>query len=114
MKIPLCFALIGCLLLAACASPPPPPLSLNRDRIARSITKGRTTKEQVLAEFGEPIRRSITEMTLPNVNADMMPFETWTYSRMRVRAYAPADVGVLIVMFNKKGVVTGYTFSGNN
>jgi hypothetical protein len=67
------------------------------------IEIGRTTQEQVRAEFGAPWRTGLEDGD-----------ETWTYGRYVYGLGAPARTADLKIRFDRRGVVTSYTFSTTN
>lgn len=93
-------------LLAGCATEPPAPSApvkfLTRSRVERVLHKGATTKAQVIAEFGAPSAEVVMNSDIPGA-----PYETISYSRMYT-----LEVAVLTISLNRKGIVTGYTFTG--
>lgn len=105
MKI-LSIIIATALLVTSCATAPTPPAEqikfLTRSRVERMIHKGVTTKAQVLAEFGPPSAEVVMNSDLPGA-----PYETISYSKRYT-----LEVAVLTVSLNRKGIVTGYTFTG--
>ncbi len=103
---------------------------LTREFVEKSLIKGRTSKQDVLALLGEPqtVVSSDAAGGIPGI-----PYETWTYTKIFHRdatqkggfAYAVAysmanpasrgydrvEVSVLMVMFDAKGRVASHTFS---
>ena len=74
------------------------------------IQRGSTTKDNILVLFGQPEGKSIGE------NGD----EAWNYSYVSRQARSPflpsppeIHSVVLIVSFDKRGIVTSYTTSGS-
>lgn len=107
MKTPLLILAALSVCLASCASVPQAPAPkikfLTRDRVEQHIIKGRTTKGEVIAEFGSPNSETVSSSTLPG-----MPYEMMVYSKV----YLAGEAAVLMVNVDKNGVVTGYTFTG--
>jgi hypothetical protein len=99
---------------------------LSRGLVERSLVKGKTTKEEVIALLGEPQSTVSGDASIPG-----MPAETWTYTKTFYRdaakkeglagsfaryavtgsLYDRVEVSVLIVMFDQGGRVSGHTFS---
>jgi hypothetical protein len=102
----LLFALTNC-----ATTERPPDAEINRERVERFLVKGKTTKEQVIAEFGPPATTTLTNMALPNSVASMVPYETLGYSK--IYSTFPVHVVTLMVQLDKRGVLIGYIFSGN-
>jgi hypothetical protein len=93
-------------LLIGCATQPAPVEQikfLTRDRVERFMVKGKTTKAQVIAEFGWPSTTTVSSSDQPGV-----PYEILTYTKVYFTATA-----VLMVYINRAGVVTNYIFSGS-
>lgn len=96
--------------LAGCASGSSEVMKQNSDSVASKIIRGKTTKSQVRAEFGEPTSVS-----------NSPDGETWSYvgTKSNISAFIPfyssgESVGVnsLEVTFNRAGIVKNYEFSG--
>jgi len=67
------------------------------------IQIGKTTQDQVRADFGAPWRTGLEDGDV-----------TWTYGRYAYSLVAPARTADLKITFNPRGVVTSYTFSTTN
>jgi hypothetical protein len=101
------------LFLTNCAAPQSesPNAEITRERVERFLIKGKTTKEQVIAEFGPPASTTLTNMALPNSVASTVPYETLGYSK--IYSTFPVHVVTLMVQLDRRGGVIGYIFSGN-
>jgi hypothetical protein len=64
------------------------------------IEMGRTTKDDLLAMFGEPWRTGIED-----------GLKTWTYAKYRYRLFGSTSTTDLIVRFNAEDVVESYSFN---
>jgi hypothetical protein len=118
--------------------------NLSQDLIKESIIKGKTTKEEVRKLLGNPTSAMITDYNMPKVNlpkygesgivgsqqydmSNVMPYETWTYSKIELHKVGLTPKGFLYysttgslfdrrkttslsVCFDKNGVVSSYTF----
>lgn len=112
MKNILRILVLGALILTNCAAPPagPPVNRITRARVERFLIKGKTTKSQVLAEFGAPSNSTIMNTSTPTITPNAIPYETIAYTK--VYSTFPMDVVSLIVQLDRKGVVIGYIFTG--
>lgn len=108
-KILISAALAAC--LTSCAAPEVPKENrITQERVEGFIVKGKTTKEQVIAEFGPPSTTTITSMSIPTTHPEAIPYETMGYSKIYSRF--PVQVVVLMVQLDRRGTVIGYIFSG--
>lgn len=64
------------------------------------IQIGKTTQDQVRSDFGAPWRTGLEDGD-----------ETWTYGRYVYGLGAPARTADLKIRFDRRGVVSSYTFS---
>lgn len=90
--------LLACALGAAC-------VTVGRDfptEPVRRIVMGSTSREQLLATFGEPYQRGLENGK-----------ETWTWYRVRYRGPRSVRSRELHVVFDDAGVVESYSFSSN-
>lgn len=71
------------------------------DRV-RDIAPGKTTREQIQAEYGRPYRTGLEDGD-----------ETWTYLDYRLSAFGAQRVRDLYVRFNADGTVKSYSFNSN-
>lgn len=98
---------IAIALLSGCATEKPaavqPLRVLNRERVEKFIIKGKTTKSQVIAEFGWPKSSTITATDLRNGAHEIL-----TYSEIYFTGSA-----ILMVYVDRAGIVTNYIFSGS-
>ena len=100
--------IMSALLLCSCAEAPHQQIKvLSRARVEAFIVKGKTTKTQILREFGWPSSTTTQSMAIPGVNPNMLPYETMVYSKI----YMVGEVAVLMVQLDKNEIVMGYTFS---
>lgn len=121
-------AIAAVLLLAGCASVSTTTgtTKLSRELVEKSLARGKTTKDQVRALLGEPKSTASSDMGIPGA-----PAETWTYTKTFYRdtaeksglggsfaryavtgsLYDRVEVSVLMVMFDKRGRVSGHVFS---
>ena len=102
---------MSALVICGCATEPkrPAPKIITRARVESFIVKGKTTKAEILNEFGWPSSTTTQSMAIPGVNPDLMPYETLVYSK--VYSVFPSEVAVLMVQLDKNGIVIGYTFT---
>ena len=109
-RITIMLALAAC--LTSCATPQPEQHEkpLTQERVERFIVKGKTTKNEVIAEFGPPSTTTITNMSLPATVSSAVPYETLSYSK--VNSMFPVHVSTLLVQLDRRGIVVGYIFSG--
>ncbi len=105
LTLAVALALTGC----ATTEPTQPP-RITRQRVEQFIQKGKTTKAEVIAEFGQPGGTTVMSTSIPTMTPNAIPYETIVYSK--VYAVFPADVISLIVQLDRRGVVIGYIFSG--
>ena len=105
-------AIVAVVCLASCATPPAPAKDerITRERVERFIIKGKTTKEQVIAEFGPPANTTIMSMSIPTTHPDAIPYETMAYTK--VYSIFPTEVISLIIQLDRRGIVIGFIFSG--
>jgi hypothetical protein len=85
--------------LAACVSVGDP-FSVNA---VRRIEIGRTTQEDVRRMFGEPWRTGVDDGQ-----------KTWTYGDYRYSLFSEAKTRDLVVRFDDRGIVRGYTFNSTH
>ncbi len=80
-------------------------VSINDDRIARSIIDGKTTKQEVLLEFGSPTK---------TVDNEKMFFYEWTEeSQVKIPLYKGTTtyINQLSIVFDEAGVVKNHRIS---
>lgn len=80
-------------------------VSISDDRVARSIIDGRTTKQEVLLEFGAPTKI---------VDNEKMFFYEWTEeSEMKIPLYKGTTtyINQLSIVFDERGVVKSHRIS---
>ncbi|HUN53884.1 MAG TPA: hypothetical protein VMU29_01880 [Smithella sp.] len=80
-------------------------VSISDDRIARSIIDGKTTKQEVLLEFGAPTK---------TVDNEKMFFYEWTEeSEMKIPLYKGKTtyINQLSIVFDESGVVKNHRIS---
>lgn len=65
-----------------------------------SITPGKTTKAEILSQYGEPFRVGYDNGTLK-----------WTYGYYKYRVFGQTDTKDLVVSFDRSGSVKDYTYS---
>ena len=68
--------------------------------IVNKIEIGRTTKDDLLAMFGEPWRTGIED-----------GLKTWTYAKYRYRLFGSTSTTDLKVRFSAENVVESYSFN---
>ncbi len=68
----------------------------------RSIAAGKTTRDQVQAEYGRPYRTGLEDGD-----------ETWTYLDYKLSLFGPQRTRDLFVRFNADGTVKSYSFNSN-
>ena len=71
-------------------------------RVEHFIVKGKTTKPEIIAEFGVPTTETVMHSDLPYA-----PYETIAYSKVYF-----SEVAILTIQLDRRGVVTSYTFTG--
>ncbi len=99
--------------LTSCATPPvQQEAHITRERVERFMVKGKTTKAEVIAEFGEPANSTIMNTSIPTTNPKAIPYETIAYTK--VYSVFPMNSVSLIVQFDRAGIVIGYIFTGQN
>jgi hypothetical protein len=102
---------------------------ISRETVDKALVKGKTTKAQVRALFGEPqtISSSSMSTTIPG-----LPSETWVYTKtMRYDTmrkgplysfgmfaltnsiYDRTEFSMLMIMFDRNGRLLGHTFSSS-
>ena len=64
------------------------------------IQLNQTTQNEIRSMFGSPWRVGIEDGE-----------RTWTYGRYRYQAFGPANTKDLVIRFDKRGMVTSYTFN---
>ncbi len=77
--------------------------SVGRDFSSAKVTLikiGQTDKSDLVEMFGSPWRTGIEDGR-----------ETWTYGRYTYRLFGETSTKDLVVRFDKKGVVTSYSFN---
>ncbi|GEM_PF-2953129 len=134
-----------CLGLAGCATTQTyGTKNLSPELIKESLIKGKTTKEEVKKLLGKPTSTMITDYSMPKINlpqfgksgivgsqeydmSKVMPYETWTYSKIELHKVGVTPQGFLFysatgslydkrkttslsVCFDKDGIVTSYSF----
>ena len=80
-------------------------VSISDDKIARSIIDGKTTKQEVLLEFGAPIK---------TVDNEKMFFYEWTEeSEIKIPLYKGTTtyINQLSIVFDEMGVVKNHRIS---
>ncbi len=80
-------------------------VSISDDRIARSIIDGKTTKQEVLLEFGSPTK---------TVDNEKMFFYEWTEeSQVKIPLYKGTTtyINQLSIVFDEAGVVKNHRIS---
>ena len=80
-------------------------VSISDDKVARSIIDGKTTKQEVLLEFGAPIK---------TVDNEKMFFYEWTEeSEIKIPLYKGTTtyINQLCIVFDEMGVVKNHQIS---
>ena len=77
---------------------PPPAHPITRERAAKLLVRGKTTRAEVIRDFGEPATRH------PGPRG--LAAETFTYSQT-----VKGKLSVLLVQLDGRGRVVGYLFS---
>lgn len=104
-------AFIAC--LTSCAVPLQPAAPhITRQRVEAFIVKGKTTKIQILEEFGRPSNVTVMSTSIPTTNPDAIPYETMAYTK--IYSTFPVEVVSLIVQLDRRGVVIGFIFTGQD
>ncbi len=72
------------------------------ESVAKKITKGTTTKEEIKQSYGPTTNVSLTDTG-----------EVWTYESTVTTIFSGASYtqNKLIILFNEKGIVKNYTFT---
>ncbi len=70
------------------------------DELVSRITAHETTREQIRSMFGPPWRVGLEDGQ-----------RTWTYGRYRYSIFKDASTKDLVIRFDRKGVVSSYTFN---
>ncbi len=90
--------LLGVLLLAATGC-----ITVGRDfssEMARKVVNKTTTREQLLATFGEPYQKGVDNGK-----------EAWTYYKVKYRGSSAVQSKELYVVFDPNGVVESHSFN---
>jgi hypothetical protein len=87
---------MSCVFLSVAAPPPAHPIS--QERAAKLLVRGKTTRAEVIRDFGEPATRH------PGPRG--LAAETFTYSQT-----VKGKLSVLLVQLDGRGRVVGYLFS---
>lgn len=101
--------LVTLLLSSGCAHKIP------AQKVAPGITKGKTTKQEVLILFGDPYQRHKTPgmkiVSGDRVHVIHAPAEAWKYSVDATGANDKPTMNTLMLFFNPEGVVSSYVFT---
>jgi hypothetical protein len=85
-----------------------------QESLEQSITKGKTTKQEVLALLGEPVKRyKKGGMTTTLGKKELVlqkPGEVWVYSSHRFRLFDLIEPEPLRIMFDENGIVSYYDY----
>lgn len=90
-----------------------------RQTLESSLIKGKSTRTEVRALLGEPLKRYTTKgvrISAGNAGSTMIakPVEVWLYSPHALRLIDLLEPEPLRVMFDANGVVTNYDFQDDD
>jgi hypothetical protein len=96
------------MLLSGCAD------MLTREKVEVTLTKGSTTKQEVQAFFGKPLRKYKNpgmKMTAGKTEQVVHgPFEVWIYSLHETQIADLLEAESLRIIFNEAGIVSNYEY----
>ena len=98
-------------LLGGCAAPEPAkPRSsiITRAQVEQFIVKGKTTRADLIREFGRPDTAALMTSAIPGVNPLFLPLEILSYSKIYLQY--PTTVSTLKVLVTRQGFVIEYVF----
>ena len=101
-------------LLAGCATLDPGklrPAIITRAQVDRYIVKGKTTKADLIREFGFPDTTTLMSSLIPGIDLVAVPYELLSYSKIYLQF--PTTVSTLKVVVTKQEIVADYFFSGS-
>jgi hypothetical protein len=112
MKL-LTLILTGALLVGCAALEPGSlrPSVITRAQVDRYIVKGKTTKADLIREFGLPDTTTLMSSLLPGMDLVPVPYELLSYSKIYLQY--PTTVSTLKVVVTKQEIVADYFFSGS-
>jgi hypothetical protein len=86
-------------LLCGCVTPEPakPRATITRAQVEQFIVKGKTTKWDVIREFGRPDTTALMTSAIPGVPPQLLPFWILTYPQVKI-------------LVDGRAIVVGYIF----
>lgn len=104
----ICVILILALLANGCAH------TFTRQKVAMSLAKGKTTKEEVLATFGIPEKKYLTPgMKIVSGGKELVlhnPIEVWIYSPHQLKLFDLLEPEPLRIVFTQDNIVSNYYY----
>ncbi len=104
-------AIITVVLLSGCAH------KFTRESVELAITKGKTTKNEVLKSFGQPDRIWKTSGIKMSSGDDEYVIhssrEVWSYSNRTLKLLDVLEPDMMKIVFDESGIVVYYDFRGD-
>lgn len=96
-------------IIAGCAD------TFSHKKVAQTLVKGSTTKQEVLAAFGKPNGKYTNpgmKMSSGGIEHHLShPFDVWLYSPHESKVVDLIEEETLRIIFNHEGIVTNYEFN---
>lgn len=84
------------------------------EKVEMTLSKGKTTKQEVLSAFGEPDMKYVNPgmklVSDGNERTLHKPSEVWLYSPHRLRMVEMLEPEMLRVIFNSDGIVSNFDY----